>query len=79
MSAEEFVIWLQGFAQAANEYNITPKQWQNVKDKLDTVEIEQYAISEENIEVDGELSDYIDWCTTTTHSGSTDIFYYNNT
>jgi len=38
MTSREFVIWLKGFATAANSYNITPKQWDEVKDKLDEVE-----------------------------------------
>ena len=37
MTSREFVIWLKGFAAAANSYNITPKQWDEVKDKLDKV------------------------------------------
>lgn len=37
MTSREFVIWLKGFATAANPYNITPKQWDEVKDKLDQV------------------------------------------
>ena len=37
MTSRDFVIWLKGFATAANSYNITPKQWDEVKDKLDKV------------------------------------------
>lgn len=78
MTPEEFVMWLKGFAQAANEYNVTPKQWQDVKDKLDTVEIEEYDITEET-----EINEYAviensDWYVDIT-SGSFDIKYYNHT
>lgn len=78
MTPEEFVIWLRGFAQAANEYNVTPKQWQDVKDKLDTVQIEEYDIMEET-----EINEYgfiegDDWDITVT-SGSFDINYYTHT
>lgn len=38
MTSREFVIWLKGFATAANPYNVTPKQWDEIKDKLDKVE-----------------------------------------
>jgi hypothetical protein len=38
MTSRDFVIWLKGFATAANSYNITPKQWDEIKDKLDIVE-----------------------------------------
>jgi len=37
MTAEQFVIWLRGFAQAANTYNITPKQWDTVCEQLGKV------------------------------------------
>jgi hypothetical protein len=78
MTPEEFVIWLRGFAQAANEYNVTPKQWQDVKDKLDTVQVEEYDIMEET-----EINEYgfiegVDWDVTIT-SGSFDIKYYTHT
>ena len=37
MTPNEFVIWLKGFAQAANNFTLTPKQWDDVKEKLDKV------------------------------------------
>jgi len=46
MTPKEFTIWLKGFSKAANEYNITPKQWEiileelyNVKDENDQTEV----------------------------------------
>jgi len=38
MTPNEFVIWLKGFAQAANNFTLTPKQWDDVREKLDKVE-----------------------------------------
>jgi len=37
MTPEEFVIWFKGFATAANPYNITPKQWDDIKEQLEKV------------------------------------------
>jgi len=37
MTSKEFIIWLKGFATAANSYNITPAQWDEVKEQLNKV------------------------------------------
>ncbi len=37
MTPEQFVTWLKGFAQAANNFTLTPKQWDDIKEKLDQV------------------------------------------
>jgi hypothetical protein len=34
MTSKEFVIWLKGFTEGVHEFNITPKQWDALKDKL---------------------------------------------
>jgi hypothetical protein len=34
MQPNEFVIWLKGFTEGVHEFNITPKQWDLMKDKL---------------------------------------------
>ena len=34
MNSQEFVLWLKGFTEGVHEYNITPKQWDLLKDKL---------------------------------------------
>jgi hypothetical protein len=34
MTSKEFVIWLKGFTEGVHEYNITPKQWDYLKEKL---------------------------------------------
>lgn len=34
MNSQEFVVWLKGFTEGVHEYNITPKQWDILKEKL---------------------------------------------
>ena len=38
MTSQEFVLWLKGFTEGVHEYNITPKQWDLLKEKLAEVE-----------------------------------------
>ncbi len=38
MTSSEFVLWLKGFTEGVHEYNITPKQWDLLKEKLKEVE-----------------------------------------
>jgi hypothetical protein len=38
MTSKEFVIWLKGFTEGVHEYNISPKQWDLMKDKLAEVD-----------------------------------------
>lgn len=38
MTSREFTIWMKGFAQAANDFTLTPKQWDDLKDQLNKVE-----------------------------------------
>ncbi len=40
MTSKEFVIWLKGFTEGVHEYNITPKQWDLLKEKLAEVKDE---------------------------------------
>jgi hypothetical protein len=37
MNSKEFVIWLKGIIAASNSYNITPKQFDELKDTLSKV------------------------------------------
>jgi len=37
MTPNEFVIWLRGFSQAANNFTLTPKQWDDIREQLDKV------------------------------------------
>ena len=34
MTSKEFVIWFKGFTDGVHEFNVTPKQWDYLKDKL---------------------------------------------
>jgi len=38
MNSKEFVLWLKGFTEGVHEFNITPKQWDTLKEKLAEVE-----------------------------------------
>jgi hypothetical protein len=38
MTSKEFVLWLKGFTEGVHEFNITPKQWDLLKQKLEEVE-----------------------------------------
>jgi hypothetical protein len=37
MTSKEFVIWLKGFTEGVHEFNVTPKQWELLKNKLEEV------------------------------------------
>lgn len=37
MSNQEFIDWLRGFSEGVHHYNITPKQWDELKEKLSEV------------------------------------------
>ena len=41
MTPNEFVIWLRGFSQAANNFTLTPKQWDDIREQLDKVKINE--------------------------------------
>ena len=60
MTANEFVIWLKGFVKASNPYNITPEQWDNIREQLDKV------IDEDNITLARYTLDNSNWITNTT-------------
>jgi hypothetical protein len=37
MTSKEFITWLKGFTEGVHEYNVTPKQWDLLKAKLEEV------------------------------------------
>ena len=37
MTEKDFVKWLKGFSQGVHHYNLTPKQWDELKEKLSEV------------------------------------------
>ena len=42
MTSKEFCIWLKGFTEGVHEFNITPKQWDILKEKLAGVNDQTY-------------------------------------
>ena len=34
MTSKNFVIWLRGFTAAANNFTLTPEQWDTLKDEV---------------------------------------------
>ena len=42
MSSKEFVIWLKGFTEGVHDFNITPKQWDLLKEELARVNDQTY-------------------------------------
>ena len=37
MNEKEFINWLKGFTSGVHHYNITPSQWDYLKEVLETV------------------------------------------
>lgn len=37
MTEKQFIDWLRGFAEGVHHYNLTPKQWDYLKEKLSKV------------------------------------------
>ena len=37
MTSKEFVTWMKGFVAGSNNYTLTPRGWDEVKEKLDSV------------------------------------------
>lgn len=59
MKSVEFIIWLRGFVSAVNNYNVTPRQWDDLKDQLSTV-----VLTEDDTVV--HKVDDLPWCATST-------------
>lgn len=38
MTSKDFINWLQGFVEACHEYAPTPKQWETLKQQLESVD-----------------------------------------
>jgi len=71
MTSNDFVIWLRGFTQAANNFTLTPKQWDDIKEQLDKVELNE-RLSRYTLDIDTNSG----WSTTTTTAdGRNDITY----
>jgi hypothetical protein len=37
MNESQFIEWLRGFTEGVHHYNITPQQWDHLKEKLQSV------------------------------------------
>jgi hypothetical protein len=66
MTSKEFTIWLKGFTEGVHEYNITPKQWDTLKEKLEQV-------SDDIIPMGGLLNDHNTFRTHPYYVGDTPI------
>jgi hypothetical protein len=74
MTSKEFVLWLKGFTEGVHEFNITPKQWDTLKEKLAEVD-------DNTIPMGGLLTDYNRFgtgITTTLPSGSSISYTTSN-
>ena len=70
MTSKEFVVWMQGFVEACNDYSPTPKQWDTLKDKLAKVD-------DNKIPMGGIIVDHNRFGTITTTPGTTGFVTYN--
>jgi hypothetical protein len=52
MTSKEFIIWLKGFTEGVHDFNITPKQWDLLKERLLEV------CDEEFVETPGTFQDH---------------------
>ncbi len=43
MTSQEFVIWLRGFTEGVHEFNVTPKQWDIMKERLAEVSDNEFV------------------------------------
>ena len=59
MTPQHFILWLHGFTKGVNNYNLTPKQWDDLKDQLSTV-----VLTEDDTVV--HKVDDLPWCATST-------------
>jgi hypothetical protein len=41
MTANDFIIWLKGFAEACNDFTPTPAQWDRIKEELEKVPVSE--------------------------------------
>lgn len=45
MKENEFIYWLKGFVQGCNPYQASPKQWEELQDKLKEVDNNSYLLT----------------------------------
>jgi hypothetical protein len=44
MTSQQFIIWLRGFTEGVHEFNVTPKQWDLLKEKLAEVNDQSFPL-----------------------------------
>ena len=53
MNSKDFIIWLKGFTEGVHQYNITPVQWETLKEQLNKVDDTPYVSNNFTIGPDG--------------------------
>ena len=53
MTSKDFIIWMKGFTEGVHQYNITPVQWETLKDELNKVDDTPYVSDNFTIGPDG--------------------------
>ena len=73
MNSKEFIFWLKGFVEGVHDFNIIPKQWDYLKEKLAEVSDEplRTTISGYIAPVDQQMPSF----TITSGSSSTAVSY----
>ncbi len=81
MTKHDFIVWLNGFVDGVHEYNVTPKQWDILRDTLKNVNASSATghslISPTTISVDSEILNGVNSMATMYPSGS--MWTYTNT
>jgi hypothetical protein len=68
MTSRDFVIWLKGFMDGVHEYNVTPKQWDLLKEKIKEVSDDiSYYDYEPNEALLTAAEKYKQWFSTSTY------------
>lgn len=71
MTSKEFVLWLKGFVDGAHNFNITPAQWDLLKEKIKEVHDDvSYYDCEPNETLLVAAEKYKQWVSTSTYSVS---------
>ena len=71
MTSRDFVIWFKGFMDGAHHHNITPAQWDTLKDKIKEVNDDViYYDYEPNEAILTATEKYNQWVSTDTNSVS---------
>jgi hypothetical protein len=68
MTSQQFILWLRGFTEGVHEFNITPKQWDLLKEELSKVSDQSFPFGTPN-------GTYIPSPAITTTPGTTSITF----